>query len=634
MKNLIYIFLIATNIYSYDLGLRVNLENPALLNDPNIFYGPIDCGEYSESDLSSISFGLINRYKLFDDLGFHVSVSYQSFRGEFYRNDVFTSRNDINFNLEDVNTKTSVNFDFNSILIGGGFSYFIDDFLLGGARFDLGANFSIPTSGVFDQEEVIISPENAVFTQLNNSQKRDIFVGNLETLQSHILLDTRFTNFIKVGKILNITQSIGASYSLNSMFRDVSNNYYSINFGLGITIDKRKEKYELIEKPQPLPLPEAKEEPKKDTLIAIKEKPKPSASLEIISNWEDSEIVTGEELLSSLPLVNSIFFETNSAKIEGQLYKASNQDYFSGDAVDAHKTVLLRISDIIKQNSDSKLLITGYTSGVENEPKGIDLARNRANAVKEKLIELGISEEKIETKGELLPPSKSNMRYDEGIEENQRADIKLINASTQEYVSTKQFIEIKAEITAKVDYSNIDGELELNNNISDKTINVKNPGDYKIQINRRFTSDESTIESITKLNFMDSTISDKEIIDLKNSSKINVNYDLSKFEAILRFDYNSSDLSDENKALLKQLIAILPSNSEIKILGSADAIGSAETNRKLEELRAANTREYIESISDAKSFEISTGRTKEKFPEDSPQGRFLNRSIRIKVEAK
>jgi len=42
---------------------------------------------------------------------------------------------------------------------------------------------------------------------------------------------------------------------------------------------------------------------------------------------------------------------------------------------------------------------------------------------------------------------------------------------------------------------------------------------------------------------------------------------------------------------------------------------------------------YIKSIS-KKKINIEIGTSNEKFPEDTPQGRFLNRSIRIKIIGK
>lgn len=631
MRKILTIFILCYYLSSsYDLELRLNLENPNLIGEPEIFFGPIECGEYVDSELSSISFGFVNRYRVYRDFGFYLNAGYGSFSGEFSRNDIFTSRNDIDFSLQDVETKTSVSFDYNNMILGGGLSYFLDDILLGGVRFDLGSSFLIPTNGVFDQEEIIVSPDNAVFLAFDNAQKRDLQVGSLETLQSVVMLSTRITNFVKVGKIVNLTQSIEFTYATNSMFSDAKNNYYSINYGFGIALSKRNEESLKIDEPSPVP-PKVEPLPlPKDTIVPV---PQATAKLEVISNWEDYKLKTGEELLSSLPLVNSIFFEKNSHKIKDQIYNDEEFDNFSGDALKAHERAIFRISKIIKQKPDSRIEIIGYTSGKENEPEGIDLAQKRAENLKKKFIELGIDSDKIETNSRLLPPAKSNLNFKKGIEENQRADIKLINAPTQEYVALQKFSVIEGEILAKVDFENLD-KLELTNSINGDKIVVKEPGEYKFVINKRIPKDVNQLESETKLLFADSSIKHKEFIDLKSLSKINMNYDLSKFEAVIRFDYNSSELSKENKELLKQLIELLPNNSEIKILGSADAIGSAETNKILEEKRAKNTQKFIESIKDDKNFDLSTGRTKNKFPEDTPQGRFLNRSIRIKVEAK
>jgi len=108
---------------------------------------------------------------------------------------------------------------------------------------------------------------------------------------------------------------------------------------------------------------------------------------------------------------------------------------------------------------------------------------------------------------------------------------------------------------------------------------------------------------------------------------------LNNFLAILRFDYNSSMLSDENKELLRQMLEKLPEGVTIQILGSADELGTAQRNAILARERAENTMNYIKSIS-KKKINIEIGTSNEKFPEDTPQGRFLNRSIRIKIIGK
>ena len=100
------------------------------------------------------------------------------------------------------------------------------------------------------------------------------------------------------------------------------------------------------------------------------------------------------------------------------------------------------------------------------------------------------------------------------------------------------------------------------------------------------------------------------------------------FSAILRFEYNSSVLTDDVKGLLRQLAERLPEGSTIRIQGSADVLGSQARNQELSEQRAENTRNYIRSIVGSR-LKLEASGTSEPFSDDTPQGRFLNRSIRV-----
>ena len=102
------------------------------------------------------------------------------------------------------------------------------------------------------------------------------------------------------------------------------------------------------------------------------------------------------------------------------------------------------------------------------------------------------------------------------------------------------------------------------------------------------------------------------------------------FEAVLRFDYNSSELPEDVKILLQQLADQLPEGSTITIDGSADVLGSQERNRILSEARAATTQSYLRSIT-SKSFTFRSSSENKSFSNTTPQGRFLNRNIRIRV---
>jgi outer membrane protein OmpA-like peptidoglycan-associated protein len=99
---------------------------------------------------------------------------------------------------------------------------------------------------------------------------------------------------------------------------------------------------------------------------------------------------------------------------------------------------------------------------------------------------------------------------------------------------------------------------------------------------------------------------------------------------VLRFDYNSSELTDDVKILLQQLADQLPEGSTITIDGSADVLGSQERNRVLSDARASTTQAYLRSIT-KKSFTFSSSSQSKSFSNATPQGRFLNRNIKIRV---
>ena len=103
-----------------------------------------------------------------------------------------------------------------------------------------------------------------------------------------------------------------------------------------------------------------------------------------------------------------------------------------------------------------------------------------------------------------------------------------------------------------------------------------------------------------------------------------------RFQAILRFDYNSNDLSDNDKSLLRQLVEQIPDGSTIIIEGSADILGSDERNRALSQQRAASTEAFMRSAS-AKNLTFRTGTLADRFSDATPQGRFLNRNIHVRV---
>jgi outer membrane protein OmpA-like peptidoglycan-associated protein len=187
-------------------------------------------------------------------------------------------------------------------------------------------------------------------------------------------------------------------------------------------------------------------------------------------------------------------------------------------------------------------------------------------------------------------------------------------------------------ILLKTDFAHGNSKYKLETNVDKFVYEYDEPGEYEIPFQVRMSQlpeDDFTV----KVNVNYDTLSEsiEYPVSIKNVKVDNINQNLENFQAILTFDYNSSKLSQINRDLLKQLSERLPEGATIQILGSADALGSAQRNIELENERAENTMNYIKSVSGDK-FDFKTGRSSFKFREDTPQGRMLNRSIRIRVQ--
>jgi len=108
---------------------------------------------------------------------------------------------------------------------------------------------------------------------------------------------------------------------------------------------------------------------------------------------------------------------------------------------------------------------------------------------------------------------------------------------------------------------------------------------------------------------------------------------IDKYSLIL-FDFNAATLTDDNRRILEQ--AVLPSikaNSTVSIIGYSDRIGSDDYNKKLSVERANTVSTFLSSrAKDAKYTTIGVGESSEIFPNGSPIGRQLSRTVQVIVE--
>lgn len=90
------------------------------------------------------------------------------------------------------------------------------------------------------------------------------------------------------------------------------------------------------------------------------------------------------------------------------------------------KNTLLNVVELLKSYPDNKIVVEGHTDSVGSEEYNMKLSYNRANAVKNFLVENGISEERIELKayGETKPIASNKTKTGRAL--NRRVEILIL----------------------------------------------------------------------------------------------------------------------------------------------------------------------------------------------------------------
>lgn len=629
---------------SFYFTAKIGISGNFHFSDFSAFQGSIDCDTFKKGFGSGLLASLGLEFKLNSDIGFGAEFQLINKSAYLKVNSGFPSRDPINGEIVYVQTENSlfaspVFIDFKPY-----FYYTLSEKLLSGPLIAcISPYLGFPISSYFKQTEQIISPDYAVFISNNRrTRERLLIEGQIEKIaKPEYGLSFGLANSLKIGYDSYLTQNLMFDFSFNNISTDVNWKVFSVSLSLGLKIPVLTKKYIIdtipqIEKERKLI---AKDEIKiKSPRLPYEE---PFVGIEIDS--VSGEIQFGSELLASLPIVNSVFFKRNSYEIDDfyiQNKTTNPEEYknmvlpnlFKGDVIEIQSYNLLRIVSILNKKPDATITLKGYTSGIKFEPEGISLAKKRAESVKKAFISWGISESRINTTAYLNPPIPSNQDFPEGVDENQRVDIILNKAPLQEYVSSQRFSQFVGNAFIKIDYENIKNDIPIRvtNNFSDSVLEIKNKGEMIIPLKKRLDPTEQMNYLSFAISYDTLKMMKNRLIDYQKFHSREIELILNNFEAILRFDYDKSNLSDENKSLLIQLCNLLPSGCTIQIIGSTDALGTENRNLILAEERARNAESFIKSIAKNK-FKIEMMKKINKFPESTPFGRFLNRSIRIKV---
>lgn len=609
------------------VGYMLNFHSSSLSGLNNIQ----ECGIFTHGVGSAINFGLSLESPLSSQLYTGINIGLKNRKGTLYQesNPIYPILNATTNTVTNAEFENRIASSLQYLDVSPEIKYHLLDIGKSSVRAGAKGIVAFPMSPTFTQSQQIVQPDNATYVK---TQTQTITISSenesIKNITSPLIgAGLSIENLLPVGKSSAFTQQVSLEYMFNNITTTESWKVFSVMAELGLRFSLQKSP-ELPPPPPPV---------KKDTLIPppiVTYKPEPIKPLPILTARIDSLnaiLQTGNELRASLPLVNAVFFELNGSEIPSRYITDPDAKFEADSAVEFHRAILRSMANIMKQNPKATLVLEGSTSGSE-EKDGIALAKKRAENVESALERFGVSKDRIAIKTSVNPRVASNQEFPEGREENRRVEIVVNDAPLQEYVARQKFVQIKGEMVLDIDAKYLENETihALTNVVPEQTF--AGTERRKVAFTQRLQSDEGLFKITLEANVPPRLNSNDEAgIELTTLKRELIELSLISFDAILRFDYNSSEMTIPNKELLKQLIEKLPAGATIEILGSADILGQEQRNKELSERRAKTTEAFVRSISGTK-FNITSGVVNDKFDDTKPEGRFLNRSIRIRVK--
>lgn len=582
------------------------------------FKGISHCGFYESGTGNNLKGRIFAEYRALEFLNVGFHFGFQQKNGILNKPDTALVRDLKSGNPVLIQTNSQLDLKINIIDLGMDFNFLLqEDFFNGPLFLNISPSLHLLNSGNFTQTELIENPSGAAFKIDDRIVYERIKAkGDFTTLSSYILnLSAALYNNSKIAHNLYLTQKIGVSNDMSSLLIDADISSFSIFASLGIKL--------AFDEPKILVPPIPPQKPIQPQPI----EPQPTVSISLNSqfDYENSYIEKGEKLIATQPLVLAVFFDKNNSEIPS---KYSTNTKNNDNPIEKHYRILNDLANILKEDPNAKISLFGSTSG-KDENNSLDLAKSRAQNVRNQLISMGIQENRISTTHSVNPRIITNQETEAGLVENRRVEIGLINANSVEFIKRTEFEKLYGKVKFETESVNAEHSLKLKSNVLDKEIDVSQDS---------FTIDYTADVLGKKQEFIHSSLSYDDIrdndslnVDLIKVQQRYVDLKTDEFEAILVFDFADSKLKNETKNLLLQLVDLLPSGKTLQIIGTSDNIGLEEFNKKLADERAQNSIDFI-NMNTSKTFTFEKVTNTFKFDESTPQGRYLNRNIIVRIK--
>jgi outer membrane protein OmpA-like peptidoglycan-associated protein len=388
----------------------------------------------------------------------------------------------------------------------------------------------------------------------------------------------------------------------------------------------------------------------------------PSPPFGSINFRGDSLHIETQNIMDESPLLNYVFFDSAAAELGTNYYtfdETEDTAEFDETAIsqpmDKYYHLLNIVGARMRLLPEAKLLLTGCNCDAAGEKNNLELSRQRAQSVADYLRGIwNIDSTRIAVEARNLPLKPSSTRTPEGLAENRRVEI---TSNDDRILRPVKSVVIEQHYTPAAGEFTID--VHADDGLRDWQFVTESEGSSLFSANLtnfpsgafywNWLDDQGNpISDISVINYH-IVITDREgvvyetvpaqipVTQQKREDRARSleNDQIVERYSLILFDFNSSTFGQKNKEMLDKVKASFSAHADarIDIFGFTDSIGDEVYNERLSKQRAQGVFDELKRAGIAKDKLTVTGQGENNSPfsNDTPEGRFLNRTVQVYV---
>ncbi len=565
-------------------------------------------------------------------------------------------------------------------------AYYFSDAFVG----NVGLNVGYIMTGKYDAREELDRPSYSIFKD-TESRVRNVYNGvdiqNISPLQIGLLVGIGYE--FPIGKYSKIMPELQYNFNFNTV-NDSSWRTSSLRFGAAVkfaltkpafippeifyqrdtSIDYKKG----IKEPEIVLVNTRREMKGNDTLVIekyIKYLPKEtsiSANLSYYAIMNGQKVSSPEVVIEEFetteyfPFLTIVYFKDGTSDLGNTKQKIIQKDRIASfnyqgnqDVFSLYYNMLNILAQRMQTFSNTKITITGYSSGVNEDAKNRNIASQRANTVKDYLVNTwGIASNRISVTTGNPPkrnPAATELSYNDVIEESQRVlittdDLDLImpivikeiekvatphevifelNADAEEGIKNYN-LTLTQQTTKLRDYSDVGNSDRLNTTKIWKVMESPIPL-LEANVSAVFNATDNANQTRTSTQ----NVKVKQVTIRNKKATVSKDIKIERY-ALCLFEFDKATSTPIHKRVLNDVKqnSIKP-DSKLFVSGHADRVGDAQHNMNL----ATRRMEVVnDAINPTKKLDVTleaVGNTRLLYDNNTPEGRAFSRTVKIEI---